>query len=99
MSRRLMLGGVPGLPPQGSVWIVCALRVAAESEVTTFEQRVMGATAFHWDRFWTTPPLRPQEAVFEMNAGTYAAERDQIEAWVSTQAELGAVRVVHQAGA
>ena len=87
----------PGSPPQGSVWVVCTLRVAAEPDVRVFERRVMGA--LHWDRFWTTPPLRPSEAVFEMNSRTYNAERDRIHAWVSQQPELGELRLVLPNGA
>jgi len=89
----------PGLPPQGSVWIVCTLRPTPEPEVRTFEQRVMRSGGFHWDRFWTTPPLQPREAVFEMNEGTYSAERELIAGWVSQQPELTEVRVVRPDGA
>ena len=89
----------PGSPAHGSVWVVCALRPAAEPDVRIFEQRVMHARAFHWDRFWTTPPLRPSEAVFEIGEMTYKAERDHIDAWVSQQSELGEVRVVRPDGA
>lgn len=55
---------------------------------------MMSTGAFHWDRFWTTPPLRPDEAVFEMSERTYGAERDQIDAWVSQQPELEGLRVI-----
>jgi len=84
----------PGSPPQGSVWIVCALRPAAEPEVRSFERRVLAGGSLNWDRFWTTPPLRPSEAVFEMNERTFSTERDRIYAWVSQQPELGEPRVV-----
>jgi hypothetical protein len=93
----MISAGVPGLSRQGSVWIICALRVATELEVRAFEQRVLSARAFEWQRFWTTPPLRPQEAVFEVSRATYDAQRDAIEAWVAKQTELGDVRVVREA--
>ncbi len=89
----------PGSPAHGSVWVVCALRPAAEPDVRIFEQRVMHARAFHWDRFWTTPPLHPQEAVFEMDEKTYSVERDQIAGWVSQQPELAKFQVVRPVGA
>ena len=89
----------PGSPPQGSVWIICALRLADELEIRIFERRVLGGGSFHWDGFWTTPPLRPSEAVFEIGERTYNAERDHIDAWVSQQPELGEVRVVRPDGA
>jgi len=89
----------PGSPPRGSIWIVCALRHAAEPEVRDFERRVLAGASMNWDRFWTTPPLRPSEAVFEMNEASYSAERDRITAWVSKQPELGELRVVRPEGA
>jgi hypothetical protein len=89
----------PGSPPQGSVWIVCALRLAAEPEVRSFERRVLAGGSLNWDRFWTTPPLRPCEAVFEMNETTYSTEHDRIHAWVGQQPELGELRVVRPHGA
>ena len=95
-----MTSRAPGSPPEGSVWVVCALRSAAEPDVRIFERRVMAATgSFHWDRFWTTPPLRPLEAVFEMSERTYKAEREQIDAWVNQQPELGQLRIVRPEGA
>ena len=71
----------PGSPPQGSVWIVCALRLATEPKVKNFERRMLSGSPIHWDRFWTTPPLRPSEAVFEMDERTHNAQRDHIDAW------------------
>ena len=88
----------PGSPPQGSVWVVCALRIAAELDIRIFERRVMAASGFHWHQFWTTPPLHPREAVFEMSERTYEDERGQIAAWINQQPELGELRVVRPVG-
>ena len=94
-----MFTRAPGSPPQGSVWIICALRLADERDIRVLERRMLGSGSFNWDRFWTTPPLRPSEAVFEIGEMTYKAERDHIDAWVSQQSELGEVRVVRPDGA
>jgi len=73
---------------------MCDLRLVPEAEVAAFEQRVLSAGAFLWDRFWTTPPLHPSQAVFEMPEAVYQTNRVAIDNWISGQPELVNPRVV-----
>jgi hypothetical protein len=73
---------------------MCDLRFASEAEVAAFEQRVLRADTSLWDRFWTTPPLFPRQAVFEMLEAVYQAKRAAIDNWITAQLELANPRVV-----
>lgn len=84
----------PGSPREGSIWIVCELRVATERQVAAFEQRVLQARAPFWDRFWTSPPLRPSRATFEVARTAYQANRLAIEDWITRQPEIGSFQVL-----
>jgi hypothetical protein len=84
----------PGAPPHGSIWIVCDLRVESDAELAAFERRVLAGSHSHSNRFWTTPPLRPSQAVFELNEAVYGAERVAIDTWMREQPELANPRVV-----
>ena len=84
----------PGSPPEGSIWVVCDLRVASEAEVTACERRVLGSGASPWSSFWTTPPLHPALAVFELAERVYEGDRATIDSWISAQPELAEPRVV-----
>ena len=73
---------------------MCDLRLASEAEVAAFEQRVLRASASLWNRFWTTPPLRPRQATFELAEAVYQANRAAIDNWITGQPELANPRVV-----
>ena len=89
-----MTTNAPGSPPEGSIWIVCDLRVVTEPRVAAFEQRVLATRDAFWTAFWTTPPLYPSHALFEVTTDEYHAHRTAIDAWIAAQPELAAPRVV-----
>jgi hypothetical protein len=88
-----MSAQAPGSPHEGSIWIVCDLRVASDAQVAAFEQRVLGARDSLWESFWTTPPLRPCWATFELSEAAYQANRAAIDKWIREQPELSNPRV------
>jgi hypothetical protein len=72
---------------------VCDLRVATDAQVAAFERRALGVRVSLWGRFWTTPPLRPSGAVFEVAELVYRANRAAIDSWIGEQPELTNPRV------
>ena len=73
---------------------MCDLRVESDAELAAFERRVLAGSDSHSNRFWTTPPLHPSQAVFELNEAVYGAEQVIIDTWMREQPELANPRVV-----